>query len=90
MTVLMIKVILFDILLPIVDKVFDVLTIYHFITNGDIWWATATICVILLPGFLELIAWTHSFCRGDTSTKTWCGWSIVFGPILFPISTISW
>ena len=90
MGVLLFKVLLFDILLPIVDKIFDGLTIYHFINNGDIWWAVGTIGIIMMPGFLELFAWTYSYCRGDTSTKACSLWIIFFGPILYPISTIVW
>jgi len=90
MGVLLFKVLLFDVLLPIVDKVFDGLTIYHFITNGDIWWAVGTIGIVMMPGFLELFAWTYSFCRGETSTKSCSLWIIFFGPVLYPISNIIW
>ena len=90
MGVLLFKVLLFDVLLPIVDKIFDGLTIYHFITNGDIWWAVGTIAIIMMPGFLELFAWTYSYCRGDTSTKSCSLWIIFFGPVLYPFSTIIW
>ena len=90
MAVLVIKVIFIDILLPILDKVFDGLTIYHFITNKDIWWAVATIGIIMMPGILELFSWTYSCCRGDTPTKTCFKWSVFFGPILYPFSTIIW
>ena len=88
--VLTIYVVLFDILLPIADKVFDVLTILHFINNNDIWWAVATICIILMPGILQLLAWTHNLCTGDTAAKTCIKWSIFFGPITYPISTVLW
>ena len=90
MGVLLFKVLLFDVLLPIVDKVFDGLTIYHFINNGDIWWAVGTIGIVMMPGFLELFAWTYSFCRGETSTKSCSLWIIFFGPVLYPISNIIW
>ena len=84
------KVLTLDVLLPIVDKVFDILTIYGFFSNGDVWWGTATIGVILLPGILELLYWSVSKCKDVVSTKVWCGWSIFFGPILYPFSTIVW
>ena len=80
----------FDLVLPIVEKVFQGFNIYFLFMNSDTYWAVATILVILLPGMAELLYWTVECCRGTSSNGRICKWIWGFGPFTFHIGVWCW
>ena len=79
---------MFDVLLPIVDKILDGLLIYHYYTDEKYVWMGTTLGAIALPGFLEMVYWLMH-CRSEDSRRI-IAWIVFFGPFTFPISIIVW
>lgn len=90
--VLTAKLLLFDILLPVLDKVFDGLNIKGFYDRGDYYWMACTASVIALPGAMEALIWIlDTTCLfGQSSCWMATKWFLCFGPLTFPIGTIVW
>jgi len=88
------RVVFYDVFLALIYIASDAYLIYFYLSQGDIWWGSATIAAVCLPGLLEWLVYTYSFLKGDlkgTSCQQmseyllWSAFSIVF-----PFSLVIW
>ena len=86
--ILILRTLFLDVLLPILDKVLDGFLIYQYYTASKFLWMATTIGAIALPGTLEMVYWLLNIRHEPTLRVLF--WTVCFGPILFPISTILW
>lgn len=87
-----IRVLLFDVLIPLIRFGLLIYSVVQLFQNGDPNWAIATIGAILAPGILEVIYWLVLCCTDPESRNSSEPWKYIvfFNPITFPISAIGW
>eukprot|EP00090_Calanus_glacialis_P035628 TRINITY_DN6077_c0_g1_i1.p1 TRINITY_DN6077_c0_g1~~TRINITY_DN6077_c0_g1_i1.p1 ORF type:complete len:392 (-),score=28.86 TRINITY_DN6077_c0_g1_i1:64-1182(-) len=84
----------FDVLFPILTIYMDMTMVIGFYTGGENLYALATLCIMLIPGFLEFLNSTMSMINGDFAGPDGKGWRtyvywIGFSAV-YPVSTIIW
>jgi len=84
------RVLLYDVLLALVYIASDAFLAYFYFSNGHKWWGALTVGAVALPGTLEVLSYTYSLLHGDVTAGQWVFWSVLFGPVLFPVSLVVW
>lgn len=90
------RVLFYDVLLGLVYIASDAALAYFYFSHGHPWWGALTLGAVALPGTLECLSYTYSLLHGDLpgtrseQIKEWLFWSVLFGPLLFPISLVTW
>ena len=83
------RLLLLDVLLPIVYKLVAVNNILSLYERGNVLWASCTLFLLFLPGILEIVYWVIEAARGAATWGEAAKWSVTFGPV-FPVSIIAW
>ena len=75
---LTLKVLLFDVQLPIIDRLLDLFIIFRYVIHGQhLWWILTTV-VIFVPSILEILylfgfnGTDHCFCKRNNVLLPYC------------------
>lgn len=84
------KLILFDVISPIVHLFIALSNIATLYRRGDHYWAIGTFAFLLIPGALEVVYWLYEYCAGRIDLRRALKGILLYNPILFPIFSILW
>ena len=75
---LTLKVLLFDVQLPMIDRLLDLLLLFRYVIHGENFWCLMTCIVILIPAVFELLylfgcnGAEHCSCKRNNMLLPYC------------------